>query len=57
MNPVHKKTVLIGIIFGVISVVILSYLKVQGAFLIIILWMLVPVFIKKILDGLKSVRK
>lgn len=54
MKPIDKKGAVIGIIFGVISIIILIFLKAQGVFLVIILWMLVPVSIKKLLDKYSS---
>lgn len=54
MKPVHTKAALYGIIFGIISIIILILLRVQGVFLVIILWMIVPVLIKKGLDRIKS---
>ncbi|MFW6040249.1 MAG: hypothetical protein ACOC85_00250 [Thermoplasmatota archaeon] len=55
MKPVHKKGVIIVIIFGVISVLILILLEVEQVFPIIVLWMLVPVIIKKLSDRMKKV--
>jgi len=57
VKPFSKKAVAIAVIFGIISVIILAYLKAQGIFLIIMLWILVPVFIKKIADRIKDFRK
>ncbi len=50
MKPVHKVGALIGLLFGVISTVLLIYLGVDDPFLIITLWILVPVLIKKLYD-------
>ena len=57
MKPVHKKGVLIAVVFGIISVIILTYLKVQGVFLIIMIWILVPVMIKLFINKIKNLRK
>ncbi|MFO8109377.1 MAG: hypothetical protein R6U17_02480 [Thermoplasmata archaeon] len=57
MKPVDKKTVMIAAVFGVISIILLILLKADGIFLIIILWMLVPVILKKMIDKIKSSRK
>ena len=54
MKPVDRRTVIIATVFGIISVVLLILLEAQGVFLVIILWMLVPVFIKKAVDRLKN---
>ncbi len=50
VKPIDKKAVSIAVIFGVISIVLLILLKAQGVFLIILIWMLVPVLFKKFKD-------
>lgn len=57
MKPVHKKGVLIAVVFGIISVIILTYLQAQGVFLIITLWILVPVIIKLFINKIRDLRK
>lgn len=57
MKPFSKKAVAIAVIFGIISIIILTYLKAQGIFLIIMIWILVPVLIKKVSDKFKDMRK
>ncbi len=54
MKPIHKKAVIISLLFGVLSTAVLIYLKPQGVFLILILWILVPVLIKKGYDKVSS---
>jgi|GEM_PF-4674203 len=54
MMRVHRNTAIIAIIFAIISIILLILLEVEGIFLVIIMWMLVPVFIKKIIDRLRK---
>ncbi|MFO7991676.1 MAG: hypothetical protein R6U61_05215 [Thermoplasmata archaeon] len=50
VKPVDKKAASIALMFGIISIILLILLKAQGVFLIILIWMLVPVLIKQFRD-------
>lgn len=53
-SKIDRKVALIAVIFGIISVLILSVLKVQGVIAVLMLWLLAPVLIKKFLDKLRD---
>ncbi len=55
IDKIDKTAAIISILMGIITVLILIYLTPEGAFLIIILWLFVPAFIKKIVDLFKRV--
>ncbi len=54
LGKVHKTGVLIVLIFGAIATILLIYLGGRYAYPIILFWMLIPVFIKKIADRLRG---
>ncbi len=53
VKKVHAMGIALGLVFGIISVLLFLYLGAQSAFPVIILWMLVPVFMKKLIVRLR----
>ncbi|MBS3817032.1 MAG: hypothetical protein KGY76_05665 [Candidatus Thermoplasmatota archaeon] len=56
MKEVNKPAIIITVIMGIISVLAFIYLEVAGMF-IMILWFLVPVLLKKLINVFKGKRK
>lgn len=54
MKPVHKVGAIIGLLFGITATILLIILGVEDPFIIIIPWMFVPIFIKKVYDRFKG---
>jgi len=54
-HKIDKTAILIGVIFGIVTILALIYLQVQEAFMVVLLWLLIPVIIKKLVDFLKKV--
>ncbi|MGM0510266.1 MAG: hypothetical protein ACQESD_03965 [Thermoplasmatota archaeon] len=50
MKKIHVLTASISVLFGIISVMILVTLKVEGVIVVIPLWLLGPFFLKKLYD-------
>ncbi len=57
IKKIHQFGALIVLIFAIISTYILITLEVQAVFPVLLLWILVPVFIKKIMDKVKNHRR
>lgn len=54
IGKIDKTAAIITLTLGIITVIALYYLRPEGAFLIIMLWLLVPVFLKKFLDFIRK---
>ncbi|MFO7792430.1 MAG: hypothetical protein R6W73_05535 [Candidatus Saliniplasma sp.] len=50
----NKMCVLIVLVFGIISTTLLIYLDVQNIYPVLLLWILIPVLIKKVVDRFKT---
>ncbi len=54
MKRIHLLSAVIGVIFGIVSTLLLIFLRAKGVIAIIVLWTLVPVLIKKGVDRVKK---
>ncbi len=55
VHKLNKICVIIVLVFGVIATVLLVYLEVQNVYPVLLLWILVPVLIKKLVDKFKTI--
>ncbi|MFW6065062.1 MAG: hypothetical protein ACOC8Y_05755 [Candidatus Natronoplasma sp.] len=55
LHKVDKTAVLIAVIFGIVTILALIYLQVQEAFLVVMLWLIIPVIVKKLIGLFKKV--
>jgi len=55
LHKVDKTTVLIVVILGIITIFAIIYLQVQEAFLVVMLWLIIPVLVKKLIDFFKKI--
>ncbi len=55
LHKLDKTAILIGVTFGIVTILALIYLQVQEAFMVVMLWLIIPVVIKKLIDFFKKV--
>ncbi|MEF8836096.1 MAG: hypothetical protein V5A76_08075 [Candidatus Thermoplasmatota archaeon] len=55
MFNIDKTAVLIGVIFGIVTILALIYLQVQAAFMVVMLWLIIPVIIKRLIEFFKKI--
>jgi len=48
---------LIGIIFGIVTILALIYLRIQEAFIIVLFWLIIPVLLKRLVEFMKNLFK
>ncbi len=54
LHKIDKTAVLIAVIFGAVTILALIYLQVQTAFMVVMLWLIIPVILKKLVDFFKK---
>ncbi len=57
MYKIDLTAALIGIAFGIVTILALVFLRVQEAFIIVLFWLLIPLLIKRFIGFLKKLFK
>ena len=55
LHKLDKTAILIGVTFGIVTILALIYLQVQEAFMVVMLWLIIPVLVKKLINFLKKI--
>lgn len=54
LDKVHKSGVILVIMISLISIFLLIHLEVQAFYPVLLLWLLIPIFFKKVIDRIKN---
>ncbi len=57
MYDIDITAALIGIIFGIVTILALIYLRIQEAFIIVLFWLIIPVLLKRLVEFMKNLFK
>ncbi len=55
LHKLDKTAILIGVTFGIVTILALIYLQVQEAFMVVMLCLIIPVLVKKLINFLKKI--
>lgn len=57
MYKIDKTAAFIGVVFGIVTIIALIYLRIQEAFIVVLFWLILPVIFKKIVTFVKNFLK